>query len=319
MHTVTAAPDVSAIIISLNSKKFLHDCIHSLRNAEWRKVSYEILVVDNGSRDGAPEMVRQDFPWVTLIANEYNAGYCPAGNQGAHAARGRYLLFLNDDILILADALPRLVEFMDSRPRVGMIGSRLLNADGSDQFSSGRTFPTPMNALFGRKSILTRIFPRAPWAKGYLLSHLVDSAEPYQVDWLSAAAMMVRSELFQQLGGLAEDFYYFHEMVFCKRVQRAGYEVYLDPQSKIIHYEGVGSGVRTKRVRRKHIVSFHDAAFRWFYQHHAIGAYNPLRLFIAAVLWGRAGFLITADTLKPSSRKQAEELQAGRPEGGVAL
>ena len=180
-------PDVSAIIISLNSRDLLRDCLHSLRNAEWRNVSYEILVVDNDSTDGTQEMLRHECPWVTLIANDRNLGYCRAGNQGAQVARGRYLFFLNDDILILADAVPRLVEFLDAHARVGMIGSRLLNVDGTDQFSSGRTFPTPMNALFGRKSVLTRLFPNAPWARAYLLSHLVDATEPYQVDWVCSS------------------------------------------------------------------------------------------------------------------------------------
>ena len=319
MQSTNQQPDVSAIIISLNSRHFLRDCLISLRNAEWRTVSYEIIVVDNGSTDGTPEMVRTDFPWVKLIANERNVGYCPAGNQGARIARGRYLLFLNDDILILDDALPRLVEFMDAHPQAGMIGSRLLNADGTDQFSSGRTFPTPMNAVFGRQSVLTRLFPSAPWARKYLLSHRVNDTTTYQVDWLSAAAMMVRDDLFRQLGGLAEDFYYFHEMVFCKRVHEAGYHVYLDPQSRIIHYEGAGSGVRTRRVRRKHILAFHTAASRWFCHHHQISAQNPLRFLIMLVLWSRAALLIGLDALQPDGQRVTQELQAGRPEGGVAL
>ena len=311
--------DVSAIIISLNSRHFLRDCIVSLRETEWRNVSCEIIVVDNASSDGTQEMVRTEFPWVKLIANDRNVGYCPAGNQGAQVARGRYLLFLNDDILILDDALPRLVEFMAAQRKVGMIGSRLLNADGTDQFSSGRTFPTPMNALFGRKSFLTRVFPRARWAQKYLLSHRVNEETAYQVDWLSAAAMMVRGDLFRQLGGLAEDFYYFHEMVFCKRVQDAGYQVYLDPKSRILHYEGAGSGVRTKRVRRKHILAFHAAAIRWFCRHHHIGARSPLRPLITALLWSRAALLVCIDALQPNGRRATQELQAGRPEGGVAL
>ncbi len=319
MHSQIEHPDVSAIIISLNSQHFLRDCLNSLRDTQWRQVSYEIIVVDNGSTDGTPEMVRTEFPWVTLIANEKNVGYCPAGNQGAQVARGRHLLFLNDDILILDDALPRLVEFIDQHANIGMIGSRLLNADGTDQFSSGRTFPTPMNALFGRKSLLTRYFPRARWAKGYMLSHRVTESEPYPVDWLSAAAMMVRADLFRQLGGLAEDFYYFHEMVFCKRVQEAGYRVYLDPHSRIVHYEGAGSGVRTKRVQRKHIVAFHAAAIRWFCQHHNLSASNPLRLLVSALLWSRAALLVTLNALRPSEEHVTLELQSGRPEGGVAL
>ncbi|MGH9628887.1 MAG: glycosyltransferase family 2 protein [Bryobacteraceae bacterium] len=314
-----AQVDVSAIIISLNSRHFLKDCIESLQKAEWRDVSYEIIVVDNGSTDGTREMVRSDYPNVVLIANEHNAGYCRAGNQGGAAACGRYLLFLNDDILIIEDALPRLVEYMDEHPDAGMTGSRLLNIDGTDQFSSGRTYPTPMNALFGRKSLLTRLFPRAPWAKKYLLSHLVESDKPYEVDWLSAAAMMVRADVFHHIGGLAEDFYYFHEMVFCRRVQRSGFRIVLDPLSKIIHYEGAGSGIRTPRVRRRHIIAFHSAAIRWFCHHHGIAGSNPLRLIVSVVLWCRAGALLAMDLLRPPAAQDARQLQSGRPEGGVAI
>ena len=95
--------------------------------------------------------------------------------------------------------------------------------------------------------------------------------------------------------------------------------MYLDPQSKIIHYEGAGSGVRTRRVRRKHIIAFHAAAIRWFCLHHQIGARNPVRLLVAAILWCRAALLIALDSLKSSGRKQSQELQTGRPEGGIAL
>src|ERR1019366_3767723 len=105
---------------------------------------------------------------------------------------------------------------------------------------SGRSFTSPMNAFFSRKSPLTAWFPNAPWAKNYLLSERIKGREPYEVDWLSAAAMMVRREAFYASGALVEDFYYFHEQIICSRMQKAGYKHYLLPQSKIIHYEGMG-------------------------------------------------------------------------------
>lgn len=305
--------DVSAIVISLNSKRYLEDCLNTLRRGPWRDVTFEIIVADNGSTDGTLELLAARHPDVRVLAIGRNIGFCPAGNLAAREAAGRYLLFLNDDILIQEDAIARLVEWMDRHPEAGVTGSRLLNIDGTDQFSSGRTFPSPMNALFGRKSVLTRLFPNAPWARKYLLSNRVSSSGPYQVDWVSAAAMMMRREAFEKAGGLAEDFYYFHEMVICSRCQKAGYTVWLDPQSKIVHYEGAGSGVRTRRVRRKHIEHFHKAAYRWYCLHHQIGRVNPVRLLIAVVLAARAAALIAADSLKPGPRA------GGRPEGGVAI
>jgi GT2 family glycosyltransferase len=305
--------DVSAIVISLNSKRYLGDCLDTLAGATWRAVTHEVIVADNGSTDGTLELLRKSYPNVRVLAIGRNIGFCPAGNLAAREAAGRYLLFLNDDILIRDDAIARLVEWMDTHPEAGMIGSRLLNPDGTDQLSSGRTFPTPSNALFGRKSVLTRWFPNAPWARRYLLSDRVNSSEPYEVDWVSAAAMMVRREAFDKAGGLAEDFYYFHEMVIASRCHKAGYTVWLDPASKIVHYEGAGSGVRTRRVRRKHISSFHRAAYRWYCLHHGLGRFHPLRFAAAAVLAGRAAALIAADSLKPGPRR------GDRPEGGTAL
>jgi len=310
--------DVSAIIISLNSKRFLRDCLDTLINAKWRNVSREIIVADNGSTDGTLETLAEFYPDLRVLANGKNIGFCPAGNLAARSAAGRYLLFLNDDILILDDAIAALVEWLDAHPQAGIIGSRLLNIDGTDQFSSGRTFPGVMNALFGRKSVLTKLFPNAPWARRYLLSDRVSEIEPYRVDWVSAAAMLVRREAFEAAGGLAEDFYYFHEMIICSRCQKAGYSVWLHPRSRILHYEGAGSGVRTRRVRRKHIQGFHAAAYRWYCLHKGLGRFHPLRYVAAAALGMRAAALIASDSLKPGPSLQNES-EANRPEGGVAI
>jgi N-acetylglucosaminyl-diphospho-decaprenol L-rhamnosyltransferase len=309
--------DVSLIIISLNSRRFLTDCLVSIKNSIWRKTTYEIIVVDNGSTDGTLDILASEHHDVQVIANRSNVGFCKAGNQGSEISRGRYVMFLNDDILILDDAFPLLIEFMDAHSNVGMVGSRLLNIDGTDQFSSGRAFPSPLNAVFGRKSVLTRLFPNAPPARRYLLSPQVLGTEPYEVDWLSAAAMLIRREAFYEVKGLAEDFYYFHEMIICDRVQRAGHTVYLHPLSKILHYEGAGSGVRTRRIRTAHVKRFHIAAYRWFCLHHRISKHNPVRLLIGGALAVRAGFLIAVETMRAETEATTKEIRIGRPEGGI--
>jgi hypothetical protein len=312
------AVDVSVIAISLNSRRFLTECIASLRAAVWRTVTWELIVADNGSTDGTQQMLAREYPEVRVVANARNEGFCRAGNQGAGIARGRFLLFLNDDTIILDDAIARMVEWAD-RTDAAMIGSRLLNSDRTDQFSSGRRFTTPAAVAFGRKSALTRLFPNARWARSYLMSDALNGTEPYEVDWLSAAAMMVRRDVFESVGGLAEEFYYFHEQVFCARVKQAGYRVFLDPQSRIIHHEGAGSGVRTRHVRRRHIRAFHDAALQWFCLHHDLGRWHPMRLLAAAGLRARVWLLIVLDALQPEPMEALADLDAGRPEGGTAL
>lgn len=310
-------PDVALIVISLNSREYLRGCLESIQAATWRTVTYEVIVTDNGSTDGTLEMLAAQFPAVKVLAHGRNLGFCPASNLAAMASTGRYVMFLNDDILIYDDAIARLVEWMDAHPEAGGIGSRLLNPDGTDQFSSGRIWPTPMNALFGRKSRLTRMFPNAPWARRYLLSNRVSDQEPYQVDWLSAAAMLLRREAFDDAGRLAEDFYYFHELVVCRRMQNAGWSCFLHPQSRIMHYEGAGSGHRSLRVRRKHLIAFHKAAYRWYTQHHGMAAANPLRLLVMAVLFARNVALIVLEYIRHPFFRQPR--LAERPEGGTAL
>ncbi|MBL0156913.1 MAG: glycosyltransferase family 2 protein [Bryobacterales bacterium] len=310
-------PDVSCIIISLNSRHYLADCIRSIEESVWRGYTHEIIVVDNGSTDGTLEQLAREFPHVRVVANTSNLGYCKAGNQGAEVSAGRYYLLLNDDILIVDDALPKIIEFMDANPKAGMIGSRLLNIDGTDQFSSGRSFTTPMNALFSRKSMFTRLFPNAVWARNYLMSDRITGTEPYEVDWLSAAAMMARPEAFRESGELVEDYYYFHEQIICKRMLACGWKIYLHPQSKILHYEGAGSGARTARVRRAHVKKFHIAAYKWYCMHLEISRWNPVRLLIGALLGGRATLLMIHETVRTDPR--ANEAQAGRPEGGIPL
>lgn len=294
---MTEQRDVSIVVVGLNAREYVRQCLESIDAARWRGVSYEVVYVDNGSSDGSPDMVRQCFPRAVVVVNEANIGFCKAANQGARLARGRYLFFLNDDTIVLDDAIAILVEFMDAHPEVGTLGSRLLFPDGAEQFS-GRRFPRLMNGILGRRSVLTRLFPNAGWVRRYLCKDEIANEDPFQVDWVSAAAQLVRTDTFSSLGGYAEDYYYWHEAVFCDRIRVAGQSVLLHPKSKIVHYEGKGTGMRTFRAQRFHIVDFHRGAFRCYCEHHRLGVMSPLRWIAATALGARAACLLTATTVK---------------------
>ncbi len=283
--------DVSVILVGLNAHDYIKQCIESICRADWDRYSYEVIYIDNGSSDNTLQMIEQKFPAVRSIANPHNRGYCPAANQGAEIAGGRHFLFLNDDTIVLDDAIPMLVSFLDDHGDTGIIGSRLLYPDMTEQWS-GRMFPTFLNAFLGRRSWLTRFFPNSSVVKDYLCKEELARGKPFEVDWVSAAAMLVRRETFFAINGLAEDYYYWHEAVFCDRARGLGQKTCLHPQSKIIHYEGKGSGDRPYNVQKFHIKDFHQGAYRCYCEHYGLGACHPRALLVGGMLTVRAYMLL---------------------------
>ena len=151
---VSADPiDVSIIIVTRDRRDLLGKCLNDLLEITSR-FSLEVIVVDNASTDGTSEMVGSEFPEVTLINNIENLGFSRANNIAMKGARGRYFLLLNDDAVVTAGALEKLVSFADSHPRAAVVGPRVLNGDGTLQ-SKGFAFPSGFHAFL----LLSRI----PW------------------------------------------------------------------------------------------------------------------------------------------------------------
>jgi GT2 family glycosyltransferase len=286
--------DISVVLVGLDACKYILECIASLRAAQWPHCRYEVIYVDNGSKDDSVAQVRSRHPDVAVIANATNTGYCPAANQGARIARGAYLYFLNDDTIVLEDAIARSMRTLQARPDAGVVGSRLLNLDRSDQWS-GRRFPSVWSAFLGRRSWLTRWLPDAGPVVDYLCKQEVAKGEPFEADWVSAAAMIVSVRDFWSVKGFACDYYYWHEAVFCDRMRGVGRKVLLDPQSRIVHYEGKGSGKRTYPVLKWHILDFHRGAFRCFCEHYGLSRLNPVRWAVGAGLATRAALLLAGN------------------------
>lgn len=253
--------DVGIVLVGLNARDYIQQCLQSIERAQWREYRYETIYVDNGSKDDSVDMVRREFPAVHVVANDRNLGYSPAANAGARLTHARYLLFLNDDTIVLDDAIPLLVEYLDDHPEVGVLGSRLLYPDLTEQYSA-RMYPSPIHALFGRRSRLSQLFGESPIVSDYLYKEQLKGDEPFPCDWVSAAGVMIRPECFWQVGGFPEDYYYWHETLFSYRAERAGWLTYLHPRSKIIHYEGKGSGPRPLASQKFHITNFHNGAYR---------------------------------------------------------
>lgn len=289
--------DVAIVIVCLNARDFVLGCVKSIQEAEWNGKTYEVICSDNGSADGTVEVLRRDFPWVRIIENGSNIGFCPAANIGARLANSRYYYFINDDTLVLGDAIARLVDYMDENEDVGTAGSRLLYPDFSEQYS-GRRFPTLLSSFMGRRSPLTRWFPDAPWVRRYLCKEALEKGVPADVDWVSAAGQIFDPKKFWEVNGFDETYYYWHEMVICSRLKKSGYRIVLHPESKVIHFEGKGSGSRRSyRVKRFHILDFHRGAYRAFRDHHQLPAAHPSSILVGFLLWSRAASMLTVARL----------------------
>lgn len=250
-------PDLSICIIAWNVREVLRDCLSSIRQTA-PELDYEILVVDNSSRDGTGEMVEAEFPEAILIRDTTNRGFAAGCNRAIRAGRGRYLLLLNPDTLVTAGALEEMVRFLDRRPEAGGAGPKLLNPDGSRQ-PSVRGFPTFASA-FGRFTILGKLgfFRRA--GSDYLQAGF-DGGRPAVVDQPMGAALFLRREALDEVGLLDEGFFlYFEEVDLCRRLTRAGRPLWYNPAAEIVHRGGESTGQEEGRA----LLHFFQSQFRYF-------------------------------------------------------
>jgi len=154
-------------------------------------------------------------------------------------------------------------------------------------------FPNVYSSILGRRSWLTKFFPDIRPVTDYLCSKQLAQNEPFEVDWVSAAGQVVRAKDFAKIGGYAEDYYYWHEAVFCHRLKEVGKRIILHPRSVIVHYEGKGSGPRPLKAQRFHIKDFHIGAYRAYCEWHALPTFSPTKAFVATSLALRGTALFT--------------------------
>jgi GT2 family glycosyltransferase len=230
--------DVSIIIISWNTKKILKDCLDSIF-AETLDVEFEVIVVDNASEDGSAQMVKNEFPNVILLQNKKNLGFAAANNQAFKVTKGRYVLLLNSDTLILKNAIKRTVVFADKHPRAGVVGCRVLNQDLTLQ-PTCFMYPSAVN-LFLSATYLYKMLPRNRFLGR---EHMTwwDRNTEREVQVVTGCYLLVRKVALDKIGGLDEGFFmYAEETDFCFRVKKAGWQIFFSPTAEIIHLGGASS------------------------------------------------------------------------------
>jgi GT2 family glycosyltransferase len=301
--------DLTVILVNWNTRELLRDCLHSLAIGQGG-LRVETIVIDNGSTDGSCAMLAADFPQVTVIANAVNRGFAAANNQGLAAARGRHLLLLNTDTLVRGGVLRAAVAWLDAHPLAGVLGPRVLNADGTVQDSvkgwPGFGYLLRQTLGFGRK--------RAPNLG------LVAEAE---VPVVSGCAMFVRQGALAGVGLLDEAFFFYGEETdWCRRFAAAGWGVHFAPVGEIVHFGGGAA----RRLDHRRDVMLTEGTVRLHRKHGGLAAglacYGLLLAFNAsrAVLW--AGLALAR---RPGARDRARhflrvvaDYSSAWPQGGRA-
>lgn len=265
---------LSIIIANYNGRKLLEDCLASVYQYPPSR-SFEIIVVDDASRDGSDAVVRERFPEVRLLRNDVNVHYGRSNNRALDIARGGYVYLLNNDTLMLPGSLDAMVAFLDEHPDAGAVGSKLLNEDGTIQWSV-KTLPNVMSALFGARSIVTRLFPGNPFSRNHLLHLRHDMSRPFTAGYVSSASIMLRREVVRQVGHLDERLSYHVDADYCKRVWDAGWLVYYLPQATVVHLNHRGGTMLDWRRRLKSVVEFHRGSYIYFVKHKMKSAWHPM-------------------------------------------
>lgn len=251
--------DLSIVILTYKSKGLLKQC---LRNIERLRVSYtyEVIVVDNDSRDGVEQLVAEQFPRVRFIQSGANRGFGAGMNIGLTAAQGEYRLILNPDIAILSNELERMIAYLRDHPAVGVLGPKLVNPDSSLQYTCFN-FPTILTPFY-RRSFLGKL----PWGRKKLDRYLMswwDHATNRDVDWLLGACLLMPATALAKVGLFDERFFmYFEDIDLCRRMWEQGYRVVYFADAEIVHYHQRTSAETAwifglfNRVTREHIKSW---------------------------------------------------------------
>lgn len=228
-----AAPDLSVIVVNWNARELLRRCLASIQE-QTQGITYEILVVDNASSDCSADMVATHFPDVGLIRNAENVGFAKANNQAISHARGRYILLLNPDTVVLDNALEQMVTFAEGEPQIGSLGCKILAPDGNIDFRCARRFPSLLTEFFSRTRLSKR-FPHNPLFGRFMMGDW-DHNSSREVECLVGACMMVRREVIDQVGPLDEDFFmYGEDMEWCHRIKKGGWQVFYYSEPQILH------------------------------------------------------------------------------------
>ncbi|XGV98773.1 MAG: glycosyltransferase family 2 protein [Leptolyngbya sp. BL-A-14] len=261
---------VSIILVNYNGAEVVLECLRSLVQY-LQTISYEIIVVDNASTDESATLISANFPVVHLLQQKENQGFGAGNNAGAKHAKGEFLFFLNTDTLMMSDVLPPLVTLMKEHPDVGIIGTKLLNADGSLQLSIASEI-----SIAGEYKTLKQVkYSNSPQQQEAIAKRF---DQTQTVDIVIGAAFFMRKVLFEALNGFDETFFmYFEESDLCQRARDRGWKILYTPDVSIIHLGGYSVDKVSDRMR----LEYRRSQLYYYRKHRPVWEQLLLRFYLA--------------------------------------
>jgi GT2 family glycosyltransferase len=270
--------DVSIIIVNWNTRTILYDCIKAVYERAG-DIEYEVIVIDNASTDGSPEMVRKQFPRVILIANDSNCGYAGGMNQGMKIASGRYYLLLNSDIIICDRAVEKTLRYIESHQKVAVVGCQVIDDSGEIQMSCFR-FPSLLDLVL-RAVGLSRLFKNNRFFGRESMAWWKRDTER-KVDVVTGMFMFARREAVEKVGLMDENFFFYSEDVdWCYRFSLAGWENVFWHGAQAIHLHGGGQS--SAMVRKKSFVEKQKNILLYFRKHKGLAACLLARMILSVL------------------------------------
>lgn len=272
---------LSIVILNYNTEDLLRNCLNSLNKVK-DELSFEVLVVDNGSTDDSVRMVKKDFVYVKVIKNKKNLGFAAGNNSAKKHCQGKYVLFLNSDTIVKKGTLRETVAFLDKNKNAGALTCKLVLPNGQLDKDARRSFPTPWVSLTHLVLRLDRLFPKSPIFARYWYGYISEN-KIQEVDVIQGAFFLVRKEILDQLGWYDEDYFLDGEDIdLCWRIWKFGYKIIYYPKVSIIHLKGVTKGKKEseRKVPFKTRLKFRMAGV------------NSMEIFYRKRLWKQYPFLL---------------------------
>ncbi len=253
---------LTVVIVSYNVKHYLEQCLVSLERAV-QGLNAEIIVIDNNSADGSVSYISKRFSHVTVIGSHHNLGFAKANNRVIRQTSSEYVLLLNPDTIVGEDVIKEVLAFMDTHPKSGGVGVRMLKIDGSDAMESRRGIPSPTTAFYKMSGLCNR-FPSSKRFGKYYMSYLPWD-QPVQIEIISGAFCMLRRQALDEIGLLDEDFFMYGEDIdLSYRLLKGGWENWYLPL-KILHYKGES----TQKSSFRYVHVFYEAMLIFFRKHYS--------------------------------------------------